>query len=63
MKSKIIATLVTLLIIGGIVALQVNETASRIGFFIAAGILLVTLSTILGFCIYQLVKIVSGEED
>jgi high-affinity Fe2+/Pb2+ permease len=63
MKNKIIATILTLLVIGGIVASTVNETARAIGVFIAAGILLGILSTILGFCIYQLVKIVSGEED
>jgi high-affinity Fe2+/Pb2+ permease len=62
MKNKIIATILTLLIIGGMVASTVNETARAIVVFIAAGIFFVTLSTILGFCIYQLVKIVSGEE-
>jgi len=63
MKNKIIATILTLLVIGGIVASTVNETARAIVVFIAAGIMLVTLSTILGFCIYQLVKIVTNEED
>lgn len=63
MKNKIIAILITLLIIGGILASTVNDTARKIGFFIVAGLMLVTLATILGFCIYQLLKIVSGEED
>ena len=62
MKNKIIATILTLLILGGIVASTVNETARVIVVFIAACLMLVTLATILGFCIYQLVKIVSGEE-
>jgi high-affinity Fe2+/Pb2+ permease len=63
MKNKIIATILTLLIVGGIVASTVNETARVIVVFIAACLMLVTLATILGFCIYQLVKIVRNEED
>ena len=63
MKNKIIATILTLLIIGGIVASTVNETARVIVGFIAACLMLVTLATILGLCIYELIKIVSGEEN
>ena len=63
MRNKIIAILVTLLIIGGIVASTVNETARVIVVFIAACLMLVTLATILVFCIYELVKIVRNEED
>ena len=63
MKNKIIATLITLLIMGGIVASTVNETARVIVVFIAACLMLVALATILGFYIYELVKIVSGEEN
>jgi len=62
MKSKIIATLVTLLIIGGIVALQVNETARVIGVYIAVGLLFLTLFTLLWVSIYQLVKIIKNED-
>ena len=63
MKNKIIATILTLLILGGIVASTVNETARVIVASIAAGLMFLTLFTILGFCIYELVKIGSGEED
>ena len=63
MKNKIIAILITLLIVGGIVASTVNETARVVTGFIATGLLFLTLFTLLGFCIYQLVKIVSGEEN
>jgi hypothetical protein len=62
MKSKIIATLVTLLIIGDIVASLVNETASVIALYIAVGLLLLTLSTVLWVSIYQLVKIIKNED-
>ena len=63
MKNKIIATILTLLIIGGIVASTVNDTARKIGFFIAAGLMLLTLFTILGLCIYKLLNIVTNKED
>jgi hypothetical protein len=62
MKSKIIATLVTLLIIGGIVASTVNETARVIGVYIAVGLLFLTLFTLLWVSIYQIVKIIKNED-
>jgi uncharacterized Tic20 family protein len=63
MKNKIIATILTLLIVGGIVASTVNDTARKIGFFIAAGLLVSSLSIILALCIYKLLNIVRNEED
>jgi len=63
MKNKIIATILTLLIIGGIVASTVNDTASVIALYITLGLLLLTLSTVLWVSIYQLLNIVRNEED
>jgi len=63
MKNKIIATILTLLIVGGIVASTVNETARAIGVFIAAGLLVSSLSIILALCIYKLLNIVIRNEE
>jgi high-affinity Fe2+/Pb2+ permease len=63
MKNKIIATILTLLIVGGIVASTVNDTASVIALYITLGLLLLTLSTVLWVSIYQLLNIVRNEED
>jgi len=63
MKNKIITTILTLLILGGIVASTVNDTASKIAFFIAAGLLVSSLSIILALCIYKLLNIVIRNEE
>lgn len=57
MKNKIIATLITLLILGGLVSAMLNETILRLLLWLTEGLLISTIAILIWYCIFQIIKL------